>query len=58
MAGNRRGRGIPGMGNERYVDAMREVRRSGAAGLHLDRRARRARTREARRRRAVEDEGE
>ena len=49
-------RGIPGMGNSAYAAAMRELRRSNAAVKHLDRRTRRARTRQTQTRRAVREQ--
>lgn len=42
-----------GTANPRYAREIAELRRSGAAGVHRDRRARRARTREAQRRAAL-----
>lgn len=39
--------------NEGYIAAMRELRRSGASGVHADRRKRRARTRLAQRTQAI-----
>ena len=52
----RRRGGAPGMGNELYAAAMRELRRSNAAVKHLDRRTRRARTRQLQTRRSVRDQ--
>jgi hypothetical protein len=41
--------------NKSYIKAMREIRRSNAAGLHADKRTRRARTRSASLTRAMRD---
>lgn len=41
--------------NPAYASAMRELRRSGAAGLHLDKRDKRARTRDAQKKRALRE---
>jgi len=52
----KRVRGLPGMGNSAYAEAMRELRKSNAAQPHQDRRTRRARSRDAKLRRAVKDD--
>lgn len=41
--------------NPAYAAAMRELRRSGAAGTHEDKREKRARTRDAQKRKAMKD---
>ncbi|WP_159600862.1 hypothetical protein [Agromyces humi] len=41
--------------NPEYAQAMRELRRSSAAGSHADKRSKRARTRSAAKSRAVSD---
>lgn len=41
--------------NKKYIEAMRELRRSNAAGTHADKRTRRARTRSASLNRALRD---
>lgn len=43
--------------NPEMAKAMRDLRSSGAAGIHQDQRDKRARTRSAALRRAVEDQG-
>ena len=43
--------------NKAYMRGMQELRRSGAAGKHVDRRTRRARTRAAANLRAVRESG-
>lgn len=53
MAQDKKHRGIA---NPEYARAMAELRRSGAAGTHADKREKRAKTREARLRRALEDQ--
>lgn len=47
-----------GVANPEYHKAMMELRRSNAAGTHLDRRTRRQRTRTAAKRAAIEKEKE
>lgn len=42
--------------NTAYIEAMRELRRSGASGVHKDKRDRRARTRKAANLKAVREE--
>lgn len=44
--------------NKGYIKAMRELRRSNAATPHRDKRSKRARTRQARTRKAVNDQKE
>ena len=44
-----------GVANPAYALAMVELRRSGASGTHADKRTKRARTRNASKRRALED---
>lgn len=42
--------------NPERVEAIQELRRSNAAGTHLDKREKRARTREAKLRKALDEE--
>lgn len=44
--------------NPEYIAAMRELRRSNAAGTHGDRRTKRNRNREAQKRNAIRDQKE
>jgi hypothetical protein len=44
--------------NPEYAKAMAELRRSGAAGIHQDKRDKRARTRNAQLKRALREENE
>lgn len=41
--------------NKPYIEAMRDLRRSNAAGTHADRRTRRNRSRSAQRKNAIND---
>lgn len=45
-----------GTENPEYIEAMRLLRRSGAAGTHNDKRKRRKRTRQAQRQAAIKEE--
>lgn len=47
-----------GIENPQYAKAMAELRRSGASGTHGDKRNKRARTRDARTRKAIKEQGE
>ena len=47
-----------GTANSKYAKAMREIRRSNASGIHLDKRAKRARTRQARLDKAIQEHTE
>jgi hypothetical protein len=47
-----------GIANPEYARAMAELRRSGASGIHADKRDKRSRTRSAKLRRALEEEGQ
>jgi ethanolamine ammonia-lyase small subunit len=44
-----------GIANPRYAREMHELRRSGAAGLHLDKRTKRVRTRQSSEFKAIQD---
>lgn len=44
--------------NKKYIEAMRLLRQSNAAGTHKDRRERRKRTRDAKKRKAINDQKE
>lgn len=46
---------IRGTANPEYARAIADIRKSNAAGVHRDRRERRARTREAQIRKALKD---
>lgn len=41
--------------NKPYIEAMREIRRSNKAGTHADKRAKRARTRQSSKYKAIKD---
>lgn len=47
---------MPGIENPKYAREIAELRRSNAAGIHLDRRTRRNRSRSANRTRAIRDQ--
>lgn len=55
MSNRKRKHGIKNAGNTAYIEGMRELRRSNAAGTHADRRAKRLRTRSARDNNAIND---
>lgn len=44
--------------NPEYIKAMRDLRKSNAAGVHADKRTKRKRTRAAKRRAAIRDDQE
>jgi hypothetical protein len=44
--------------NKPYIEAMREIRRSNKAGIHQDKRDKRARTRKAKLDKALREENE
>lgn len=56
MSKSKKQSGLPGMGNFALASAMQEKRRSGAAGVHADKRDKRARTRAAAKARALKEE--